>query len=54
MFIAFLLVIVLGSILIKFGILSALVTVMSVSIKVLIAVLAVMVLLVFWLISRKR
>ncbi len=54
MFIAFLLVIVLGAILIKFGVLTALVAVMTVSIKALLAILAVMVLLVLWLIIRKR
>ena len=49
-----LLAIVLGAMLIKFGVLSALVAVMSASIKVLIAILAAMGLLVLWLICRKR
>ncbi len=54
MFILFLLASILGAILIKFGVLSALVTVMSVSIKALLAILVAMVLLVLWLICRKR
>ncbi len=54
MFILFLLASILGAILIKFGVLSALVAVLSVSIKALLAILALLVLLVLWLIIRKR